>query len=183
MNQLDTNSVDVNPGDNSRLERFAMWLGDGISRRPWTAIVLSLALVVGTGFGAKHLEFSNNYRVFFGPANPELTTFEHFQSTYTKNDNIMFVVKPSAGTVFTSNVTDALERITEEAWKIPYAIRVDSITNFQHSSAEGDDLTVEDLVRRGAEQLPGAPAIHAHRSHSPPPRRSRLIGRTRRRSC
>ena len=28
-------------------------------------------------------------------------------------------------------------------------IRVDSITNFQHSWAEGDDLTVEDLIQNG----------------------------------
>ncbi len=41
----------------------------------------------------------------------------------------------------------AIEWLTEESWQIPYTIRVDSITNFQHSSAEGDDLTVDDLIR------------------------------------
>ena len=43
-----------------------------------------------------------------------------------------------------------METLTEAAWKIPYAIRVDSVTNFQHSWADGDDLTVEDLIRNGA---------------------------------
>ena len=44
----------------------------------------------------------------------------------------------------------AIERVTEEAWQIPYTLRVDSITNFQHSWADGDDLTVENLIRDGA---------------------------------
>ena len=35
---------------------------------------------------------------------------------------------------------------TPGAWKIPYTIRVDSLSNFQNSYANGDDLIVEDLV-------------------------------------
>ena len=36
--------------------------------------------------------------------------------------------------------------MTDEAWKIPFAIRVDSLSNFQYTRAEGDDLIVEDLI-------------------------------------
>lgn len=36
--------------------------------------------------------------------------------------------------------------MTEKAWQIPYSTRVDSISNFQHTYAEGDDLIVEDLI-------------------------------------
>ena len=36
--------------------------------------------------------------------------------------------------------------LTERAWKIPYSTRVDSVTNFQHTTADGDDLLVRDLV-------------------------------------
>ena len=36
--------------------------------------------------------------------------------------------------------------MTEQAWQIPYVIRVDSVTNFQHTSAVEDDLVVEDLI-------------------------------------
>ena len=36
--------------------------------------------------------------------------------------------------------------LTEKSWKIPYSSRVDSITNFQHTQAEEDDLIVADLV-------------------------------------
>ncbi len=35
-------------------------------------------------------------------------------------------------------------------WKTPYSLRVDTITNFQYSSAEGDDITGGDLVENAA---------------------------------
>jgi hypothetical protein len=39
-----------------------------------------------------------------------------------------------------------IEEITEEAWRTPYVNRVDSLTNYQHTYADGDDLIVENLV-------------------------------------
>ena len=42
---------------------------------------------------------------------------------------------------------EAVEELTEGAWQIPFALRVDSITNFQHTWADGDELIVEDLVQ------------------------------------
>jgi len=97
------------------------------------------------------LAFSNNYSTYFSPENPDLVDFDNFQDTYTKNDNILFVVQPAEGSIFTPRMAEAIEWLTTEAWRIPYTIRVDSITNFQHSSADGDDLTVADLIRGGAD--------------------------------
>ena len=130
-------------------DRLTLRLGGFVTRRPWVVIVATLLLAIGASSGARFLAFSNNYRVFFSPENPELVAFDDFQNTYTKNDNILFVIQPGEGEVFQPELADALEWLTAEAWKIPYAIRVDSVTNFQHSWANGDDLTVEDLVRGG----------------------------------
>ncbi|MEA2079231.1 MAG: MMPL family transporter [Pseudomonadota bacterium] len=52
-------------------------------------------------------------------------------------------------------------RLTEAAWQIPYSIRVDSITNYQHTEAEGDDLIVDDLVT-DAGQLDAAGLQRVH---------------------
>ena len=135
----------------NRIDRVALRLFEGVVRRPWWVIGLTLVAVLVAVSGVSQLEFSNNYRVFFSPRNPELLAFEEFQDTYTKNDNILFVLQPERGEVFTPRMTAAIERLTEEAWKIPYAIRVDSISNFQHTWADGDELTVEDLIRGGGD--------------------------------
>ena len=134
------------------IDRFAASLTRGVIAHRWLVLLLALALAAGAGFGAKHLEFSTNYRVFFSAANPELQAFENLQDTYTKNDNFLFVLQPQDGEVFTPQTLAAVERLTAEAWHIPYAIRVDSITNFQHSYAIDDDLIVEDLVRNAAQK-------------------------------
>ena len=110
-------------------------------------IVLGTLLVAGfAASGVRFLEFDTNYRVFFGDDNPQLADFEQLQNVYTKNDNIIVILEPDDGKVFTGKTLDAVEWLTAEAWKVPYAIRVDAISNFQHIRAEGDELIVEDLV-------------------------------------
>ena len=84
--------------------------------------------------------------MFFGEDNPELLAFEKMQKVFNKNDNIMFVVTPKSGSVFSRETLKAIRDITREAWQIPYSTRVDSITNYQHTTAEEDDLVVDDLV-------------------------------------
>jgi hypothetical protein len=133
-----------------RIDQIALAAANLFIRHRWKVIGALLLLVIAIGSGMRHLEFANNYRVFFGPTNPELLAFDEFQKTYTKNDNILFVLQPADGTVFSPRISEVIEEITERSWKIPFAIRVDSVSNFQHSWADGDDLTVEDLIRDGA---------------------------------
>ena len=56
------------------------------------------------------------------------------------------MIKPVSGDIFDPLFLGAVRDLTDGAWRLPYTMRVDSITNYQHSYAEGDDLTVEDLV-------------------------------------
>ncbi|MES9978122.1 MAG: RND family transporter, partial [Candidatus Thiodiazotropha sp. 6PLUC5] len=109
-------------------------------------LLLSVAISLLMGSGVQHLRFNNDYRMFFSEENPQLNAFEQLQNTYTKTDNILFVIEPKDGKVFTHETLTAVSELTHEAWQIPYSIRVDSITNFQYTYAEGDDLIVEDLV-------------------------------------
>jgi predicted RND superfamily exporter protein len=128
------------------IDRFAAALTRAVIARRWLVIAGAVALAAVIGSGASRLEFSTNYRVFFSEANPELQAFENLQDTYTKNDNFFFVVEPRSGSAFDSETLAAVEELTEAAWQIPYAIRVDSVSNFQHTYAIEDDLIVEDLV-------------------------------------
>lgn len=130
-----------------RIDRLALTLAAAVIRHPWKAIFVTLLITAAAASGMRNLEFANNYRMFFGPANPELKAFETFQNTFTKNDNLLLVIHPDVGHALSPDTAAAVARLTEEAWQIPFAMRVDSITNFQYSWANGDDLTVEDLVQ------------------------------------
>lgn len=120
-------------------------LGGWIIRYRWPVIFLTLVFVVLAASGGKFLKFTNDYRVFFSAENPELLAFEALEKKYSKNDNVMFVLEPRGGNVFTPEVLAAVEELTEKAWQVPYSSRVDSLSNFQHTEAEEDDLIVRDL--------------------------------------
>ncbi len=114
----------------------------------WKYLVIPLCLIVAlaAGSGARFLAFDTDYRAFFSEENPQLLAFEALQNIYTKNDNVMFMVETKDGKIFTKEHLAAIEELTEEAWQVPFTIRVDAITNFQNTTASEDDLLVEDLV-------------------------------------
>ena len=124
----------------------AKQFGEFVVRWRWALLPLTLLIAFAAGSGGKHLGFTSDYRVFFSDDNPQLEAFEALQNTYTKNDNVMFVLAPKDGKVFTPEMLAVVQELTEESWQIPHSIRVDSLTNFQHTAAFGDDLVVEDLV-------------------------------------
>lgn len=47
-----------------------------------------------------------------------------------------------------------IQKITVDAWQVPYSSRVDSIANYQHTEAFDDDLLVEDLLYSEYELTP-----------------------------
>ena len=130
-----------------RIDLYSVKFTEILLRNKSITIILSISFALICGYGGQNLNFSTNYRVFFSESNPELKAFESFQSTYTKNDNVLFVVKKKdSGSIFNDSDLSAIKELTEQAWQIPYVIRVDSVTNFQHTSAVEDDLIVEDLI-------------------------------------
>lgn len=137
----------------SKIDNFAVSFGEWVIKWRWAVIIAVILSVVAATSGASRLVFDTNYRVFFSSDNPQLKAFEHLQSVYTKTDNIVFVLKPKSGNVFEPETLKAVQELTEEAWKLPYSGRVDSITNYQHTYAEGDNLTVVDLVEGNPDNL------------------------------
>ena len=114
--------------------------------RKLLTIFLCIILTLFGGYGAKNLTFSGDYQIFFGEENPELQRFLNFEATFGKADNVSFVIIPKEGDIYQPHVIEAVHDITNQAWNLPFVSRVDSLTNFQHTYAEGDDLIVEDLI-------------------------------------
>ena len=76
-----------------KIDKFSQNLTSQVIRFRWVVIFITLIIVLGFTRGMSNLEFSSNYRVFFSDNNPELAAFEDLQATYTKNDNILFVIE------------------------------------------------------------------------------------------
>jgi predicted RND superfamily exporter protein len=127
---------------------FIRW----VVRRPGLALLGSILLIGGMASGALRIHSSKDIRVFFRADDPELLAYDALEATYAKSNSVLFVMfREDGGTIFSKEAIGAMQYLTDEAWKMPFSRRVDSLTNYQHSYAEGDDLMVEDLA-----SLPGA---------------------------
>ncbi len=122
--------------------KYAKW----IIKWRWLIVLGTLLTIILAASGARFLTLNTNYRAFFSEENPQLIAFENLQKTYTSNDNILFLLAPENQQVFTQENLDAIAWLTKQAWQLPYTSRVDSVTNYQNTYAEEDDLIVEDLV-------------------------------------
>jgi len=111
----------------------------------WPIIIGLVILTFMMAGGGKNLVFKDDYRIFFSADDPHLQAFETLQETYTKNDNILMLVAPKDEVVFKNETLQAIEDATERAWKTPFSTRIDSLSNYQHSVAIEDDMSVANL--------------------------------------
>jgi uncharacterized protein len=127
----------------TKLERnFGPW----VVRYRWVILALALAVVAFCAAGLPRLTINNNTRAFFGPHNPQYLALKAFEKTYRNEQNVLWVIAPKDGQVFTRSTLAAVAELTEASWQIPYSHRVTSITNSPHAQARGDDLVVSNLV-------------------------------------
>ena len=127
-------------------EPFAARFARRVLAARWLVIAATLVVVAAASGGMALFEFSANYRIFFDDDNPELLALEKLENTYGKNENIVFLIVPDDGDATSEKALSAAVWLTKTAWNTPYSRRVDSLANFQYTTAEGDELYVRDLV-------------------------------------
>ncbi len=132
-----------------RLDAFAVGAAHFAMAWRWPIVIVAVILALGVGaVGGSQLQFASNYRVFFSPQNPELQAWEDFQGTYNRNDNILFVIQPKTGDVFSNETLEIIYEFTDRAKFTPYVLRIDSLSNFQHTYGEvyyDEDLDYEEI--------------------------------------
>ncbi|UCF17782.1 MAG: MMPL family transporter, partial [Phycisphaerales bacterium] len=133
------------------MTRFETVFGDCVVKYRWWIITATIIAVLIASSGMRFLTINNDTRVFFSEDNPQLQALQALEETYSKDNNILFAIAPRDGNVFTRKTLEAVGELTEASWHLSYSSRVDSITNFQHTRSEQDELIVEDLVVDAAE--------------------------------
>ncbi|EGR0435989.1 RND family transporter [Vibrio parahaemolyticus] len=132
--------------------------GIGLGKIPtkYSLLVLlaTIFLIIVATIGGKNLYFRGDYDIFFDGTNKQLLAFDEIQTTFAKTDNLAIVIAPEDGDIFTPQILSLIQKITVDAWQVPYSSRVDSIANYQHTEAFDDDLLVEDLLYSEYELTP-----------------------------
>lgn len=118
-------------------------------RFPFSLALLMLCawLVVGVGQPG----FATDYRIFFDEDDPALQAYEKIEREFTKSYTLLYLVEAREGDLFTPRRLAALQDLTARVWRLPRILRVNSLSNYQHTHAEGDELWVEDLLDHPAD--------------------------------
>lgn len=122
--------------------RLAEW----IMAHPRKSIAASLLLTLLAGIGVVNFHYSKDHRAFFDADNPRLVAFEKLQQDFSRTDTVLLAVAPADGQVFSPRFLARLQELTAKAWKVPHALRVESLTNFQRVQVDGDAINVADMV-------------------------------------
>lgn len=109
-----------------------------------TAVVLMVSAVMLAGL--PKIQTSDSYRIYFAEDNADLIAVDEFESTFEQFEEIVFVIQAASGDLYTAENLTGLRDLTESSWQLPYTFRVNSISNFRHSEARGDDIFIDPLV-------------------------------------
>jgi hypothetical protein len=120
--------------------------GEWLVRKRWWVLLFSILGLAALSFGVKNISFAKDLRIYFGADNPDYQVYEALEKRFVRNDVLLLAIAPKDGNVFSRDTLSAIEYMTAQSWQMPRALRVDSLTNYQHTRANGDDLVVSDLV-------------------------------------
>ncbi len=125
-----------------QLERYIA----AVLRRRWLVVTLATLVMLAITAGVRFITITNDHRALFGEDNPQLLAFDALEDTYSGSNTALIAIAPREGSVFTREALGAVVELTEAAWRVPYSTRVNSLTNYTHSEAFGDELVVAPLV-------------------------------------
>lgn len=125
-----------------------------VYRFRWWVVAFYALMSVFAAWAAFDLRSTMDNRVFFGPENPELVSLNALERDYSQNNDVLVALEFKNGGVFNPSGLAAIVKLTAELWKAPFATRVDSLANFQHSQGNENDIVISDLIPKSFTYTP-----------------------------
>jgi predicted RND superfamily exporter protein len=119
---------------------------------PWKFLLLSLLVLGIFAPGLAHLEGEFGYRIWFKPTDPLIKSFDKFEKQFGNDDTIVILMESKSG-IFDKDSLSLINEVTEKLWLVEDIIRVDSLTNYQWTHAQDDELIIENLIPEDSSQL------------------------------
>lgn len=128
------------------MEKLENWLSKAAVYNPITSLILSLIVMGLCIAGLQYTQFDADPSSYFSEDHEHYRAFKDLEETYGKIDSLLIAVKAKQDKLYTKENLISIESLTEEAWKLPYVTRVDSIANYNYSWNEDDELFVDALI-------------------------------------
>ncbi len=114
---------------------------DRIRRRPLASLLLTLALMVILIPGWKSFGEKYDVRIWFRTTDPLIKVLDKFERQFGNDESLIIALHSPSG-IFDVDSARLIHSLTERMWGVPQVIRVESLSNYNYSSAEGDEVVV-----------------------------------------
>ncbi|MCF8059887.1 MAG: MMPL family transporter [Bacteriovoracaceae bacterium] len=131
---------------------FVTRICDFIKDHSKACFVVSLIFIAILAPGLRHFQEKYDVRIWFRETDPLIKTLNSFERQFGNDESVVVVLHAPEG-VFSPSPSTALREITEEMWKIPEVIRVESLSNYNYSYAIEDEIIVEPFFPEIGEEL------------------------------
>ena len=116
--------------------------------RPWLTICMLVFVALTISTGAARLGFDSSYSAFFDPDDRQRVAYQSVRDTFDASDSLLFLLEGS-DPLFTVAGVEALQDLVGRAEGVPYSLRVEALTNWQHVQNLGGEVHVMDLLPAG----------------------------------
>jgi uncharacterized protein len=116
-----------------------------VTNHPWKALLSALLLIAAAVPGLQQLSPDPTHRAYFKATDPLRVEVEAMERRFSNDDSVVLFVHSPSG-VFDPQTAELLVQLTEEMWRVPDVIRVESLSNYRWVHASDDEIAVDPLI-------------------------------------
>lgn len=116
-----------------------------IVQRPKTFLITGLIFIIALGLGAIGMKSDFSYRIWFEEGSDRLALFDAFERQFGNDESAVLVIHSPSG-IFDKDSAELLIKMSDDVWKVPEVLRVDSLSNFNWVHADQEELIIEPLI-------------------------------------
>ncbi len=118
---------------------------DFIDKTKYILLFWMTIIVAVSSISLKDLAYEGSYRIWFDKNSPIIKAYDNFRTTFSGDDTFVVSFKDPKG-IFRKKPIQTILQLTQKFEALDGVQKVDSLTNYQHISAQDDDLIVEDFI-------------------------------------
>ena len=126
--------------------RWAAW----VVARPRWVIAVTMITTAFLAAGMAFLSYDPSSRIYLGSDNPRLLQLREVEKRFSQANSVQIIIAPKDGQLFTNRVLLLIEDLTEAAWQIPHAFRVDSLALVQRAEVDPESIAFSPLYTDAA---------------------------------
>jgi uncharacterized protein len=120
-------------------------LFDFLLRAKSAILIVAATALLASILGLSGLQISTDNRIFYGPENRYYKDYLNFETEFSSNDNIIFVLT-APYTIQEGEFPAAIRWLTQRAVALDGVIRIDSLANYPHPSSDDGLILVESIL-------------------------------------